>query len=52
MIIQKIDTIKSVIIKVNLYQHEFDFLVSLLYNTGTKFLNVGGANGGENKLII
>ena len=37
-------------IKVNLYQQEFDALVSLLYNTGPDFLNVGGANKGETKI--
>lgn len=37
-------------IKVNLYQHEFDALVSLLFNTGQNFLNTGGARGGETKI--
>lgn len=37
-------------ITVNLYQYEFDALVSLLFNTGSDFLNVGGANDGETKI--
>lgn len=37
-------------IKVNLYQQEFDALVSLLFNTGSEFLNTGGAKGGETKI--
>lgn len=37
-------------IRVNLYQYEFDALVSLLFNTGPEFLNVGGANKGETKI--
>lgn len=39
-------------IKVNLYQHEFDALVSLLYNTGSDFLNSGGKNGSETQIKI
>ncbi|OEK09801.1 hypothetical protein A8C32_09830 [Flavivirga aquatica] len=37
-------------ITVNLYQYEFDALVSLLFNTGSQFLNVGGINDGETKI--
>ncbi len=37
-------------ITVNLYQYEFDALVSLLFNTGEQFLNIGGANKGETKI--
>lgn len=37
-------------ITVNLHQSEFDALVSLLFNTGSEFLNTGGANGGETKI--
>lgn len=37
-------------ITVNLYQHEFDALVSLLFNAGAQFLNVGGAGNGETKI--
>ncbi len=33
-----------------LHQYEFDALVSLLFNTGANFLNVGGANSGETKI--
>ncbi|MBC9794798.1 lysozyme [Sinomicrobium weinanense] len=33
-----------------LYQHEFDALVSLLFNTGANFLNTGGAGGKETKI--
>ena len=39
-------------IKVNLYQHEFDALVSLLYNAGANFLNTGGKNDGETQIKI
>lgn len=43
---------KSIIsdIKVPLYQNEFDALVSLVFNTGTDFLNSGGTNDGETKI--
>ena len=37
-------------IQVYLYQNEFDALVSLLYNTGKDFLNVGGLNKGVTKI--
>ncbi|WP_103864611.1 PAAR-like protein [Aquimarina sp. I32.4] len=37
-------------INVNLYQYEFDALVSLLFNAGANFLNVGGINNGETKI--
>ena len=37
-------------ITVPLYQYEFDALVSLLFNTGSNFLNVGGAGNGETKI--
>lgn len=37
-------------ISANLHQYEFDALVSLLFNTGESFLNVGGAGGGETKI--
>ncbi|MDO6758768.1 glycoside hydrolase family protein [Tamlana sp. 2_MG-2023] len=37
-------------IKVPLYQHEFDALVSLLFNTGKSFLSVGGVNKGDTKI--
>jgi GH24 family phage-related lysozyme (muramidase) len=37
-------------IKVNLHQYEFDALVSLVFNTGSEFLNTGGAKGGETKI--
>ncbi|CAA0231777.1 lysozyme [Tenacibaculum maritimum] len=37
-------------INVPLYQHEFDALVSLLFNTGKSFLSVGGANKGDTKI--
>ena len=39
-------------IKVNLYQHEFDALVSLLFNAGESFLDNGGANGGNTRIKI
>jgi GH24 family phage-related lysozyme (muramidase) len=37
-------------ITVNLYQHEYDALVSLVFNSGSEFLNIGGANNGETKI--
>ena len=37
-------------ITVPLYQYEFDALVSLLFNTGSNFLNIGGAGKGETKI--
>ncbi|NMH88790.1 lysozyme [Flavivirga algicola] len=37
-------------ITVHLSQNEFDALVSLLFNTGANFLNVGGAGKGETKI--
>jgi GH24 family phage-related lysozyme (muramidase) len=37
-------------IKVNLYQYEFDALVSLVFNSESKFLNIYGANNGETKI--
>ena len=37
-------------IKVPLYQHEFDALVSLVFNTGENFLNIGGKNNGETQI--
>ena len=37
-------------IYVHLYQNEYDALVSLLYNTGKDFLNVGGVNDGVTKI--
>lgn len=37
-------------IHVKLYQYEFDALVSLVFNTGSNFLNTGGAKGGETKI--
>lgn len=37
-------------ITVPLYQYEFDALVSLVFNTGPNFLNIGGANDGETKI--
>jgi len=37
-------------ITVPLYQYEFDALVSLLFNTGSNFLNIGGARRGETKI--
>ncbi len=39
-------------ISVNLYQHEYDALISLLFNCGANFLNVGGANDGETQIKI
>ena len=39
-------------IKVNLYQYEFDVLVSLLFNAGESFLDNGGANGGNTQIKI
>ena len=39
-------------IKVNLYQYEFDALVSLIFNTGQNFLNIGGKNKKETKIKI
>ncbi|WP_346882212.1 lysozyme [uncultured Algibacter sp.] len=37
-------------ITVPLSQNEFDALVSLLFNTGANFLNIGGAGRGETKI--
>jgi GH24 family phage-related lysozyme (muramidase) len=37
-------------ITVNLYQYEFDALVSLVFNTGQNFLNTKGAGGGDTKI--
>jgi len=37
-------------ITVDLYQYEYDALVSLLFNTGANFLNVGGARNGETQI--
>ena len=37
-------------IKVNLYQYEFDALVSLVFNTGESFLNIGGKGKGETQI--
>jgi GH24 family phage-related lysozyme (muramidase) len=37
-------------ITVNLYQYEFDALVSLIFNTGSEFLNTGGARNGETQI--
>ena len=37
-------------ITVPLYQHEYDALVSLLFNCGSNFLNTGGAGKGETKI--
>ncbi|HEX8576027.1 MAG TPA: peptidoglycan DD-metalloendopeptidase family protein [Flavobacterium sp.] len=37
-------------INVPLHQYEFDALVSLLFNTGSEFLNTGGAGKGETKI--
>jgi len=37
-------------ITVPLYQHEFDALVSLVFNTGPNFLNTGGVGGGETQI--
>jgi GH24 family phage-related lysozyme (muramidase) len=39
-------------IKVKLYQHEFDALVSLLFNAGESFLDNGGANKGNTQIKI
>ncbi|SFC41756.1 glycoside hydrolase family protein [Kaistella jeonii] len=39
-------------ITVNLYQYEFDALVSLTFNTGVKFLSVGGAKKGDTKIKL
>lgn len=50
---KKIDLYEKAIqrdITVNLYQHEFDALGSLLFNSGPNFLNVGGVNKGETKI--
>ena len=33
-----------------LYQHEYDALVSLVFNTGPEFLNTGGKNNGETQI--
>ena len=35
---------------VPLYQHEYDALVSLVFNTGPEFLNTGGKNNGETQI--
>lgn len=37
-------------VTVPLHQYEFDALVSLLFNTGSNFFNVGGAGGGDTKI--
>jgi GH24 family phage-related lysozyme (muramidase) len=37
-------------ITVDLFQYEYDALVSLLFNTGSNFLNVGGAKKGETQI--
>ncbi len=37
-------------ITVNLYQYEFDALVSLVFNTGKAFLRTKGAGGGDTKI--
>ena len=37
-------------IEVNLYQYEFDALVSLIFNAGSNFLNTGGKNDGETQI--
>lgn len=37
-------------ITVNLYQYEYDALVSLLFNTGANFLNVGRTGNGETQI--
>ena len=37
-------------ITANLYQHEFDALVSLVFNTGENFLNTGGIKKGETQI--
>jgi GH24 family phage-related lysozyme (muramidase) len=50
---KKIDLYEKAIqrdIKVNLYQYEFDALVSLLFNTGQNFLNIGGKDKTETKI--
>jgi len=39
-------------IKVNLYQYEFDALMSLVFNSGPEFLNTGGKNDGVTKIKI
>jgi GH24 family phage-related lysozyme (muramidase)/murein DD-endopeptidase MepM/ murein hydrolase activator NlpD len=39
-------------INVPLHQHEFDALVSLLFNTGSEFLNTGGVGGGVTKIKL
>ncbi len=39
-------------ITVNLYQYEFDALVSLTFNTGVKFLSIGGAKKGDTKIKL
>ncbi len=37
-------------ISVDLHQYEFDALVSLAFNTGSNFLNTGGAGKGETQI--
>jgi GH24 family phage-related lysozyme (muramidase) len=37
-------------ITVNLYQHEFDALVSLVFNTGENFLSTKGVGGGDTNI--
>ncbi len=52
---KKIDLYEKAVqrdIKVNLYQYEFDALVSLIFNTGQNFLNIGGKNKKETKIKI
>ncbi|WP_051951625.1 glycoside hydrolase family protein [Flavobacterium sp. ASV13] len=39
-------------IKVKLFQYEFDALVSLVFNSGPEFLNIGGKNKKETKIKI
>lgn len=39
-------------IKVKLFQHEFDAIVSLVFNSGPEFLNIGGKNKKETKIKI
>ncbi|WP_394368412.1 glycoside hydrolase family protein [Kaistella gelatinilytica] len=40
------------LITVNLYQYEFSALVSLTFNTGVKFLSIGGAKKGDTKIKL
>lgn len=51
MKIQEFETAIKRDIQVPLHQHEFDALLSLVYNTGPNFLSKGGRNNGPTKIM-